>query len=79
MAYHQEQRSVVPDQFQAGPSIIQQSLLKGVNTYLLAVVEALVVVVQSGSALLLSSLTLTRVHNVASKDLLPEGVAAAGT
>lgn len=48
-------------------------------TYLLAVVQALVVIVQSGSALLLSRLALAGVDNVATKNLLPEGVAAALT
>lgn len=47
-------------------------------TYLFPVVEALVVIFQSRGALLLAGLALTRVHNVASKNFLPEGVAATG-
>lgn len=49
------------------------------QTYLFPVVEALIVVFQSRDALLLARLALTRVHNVASENLLPEGVAAGGT
>jgi hypothetical protein len=43
------------------------------------VVEALVVIFQSWGALLLAGLALAGVHDVASKNLLPEGVAAGGT
>lgn len=49
------------------------------QTYLLPVVEALVVIFQSRSALLLAGLTLAGVHDVAPENLLPEGVAAGGT
>lgn len=58
-------------------SIIFKSPLTA--TYLFPVVEALVVVIQSWSALLLAGLALARVHHIASKNLLPERVAAGGT
>lgn len=41
-------------------------------------VEALIVIFQGRGALLLAGLALARVHDVASKNLLPEGVAATG-
>lgn len=47
-------------------------------TYLFAVVETLVVIFKSRGALLLAGLALARVHSIAAKNLLPEGVAAAG-
>ena len=49
------------------------------KAYLFLVVKALIVIFQRGDALLLAGLTLGRVHNIASQNLLPEGVAAAGT
>lgn len=48
------------------------------STYLFSVVKAFVVIFQRRCALLLAGLALTRIHNVASKNLLPEGVAATG-
>jgi hypothetical protein len=45
---------------------------------LFAVVEALVVIFKSRGALLLAGLALARVDGIAAKNLLPEGVAAAG-
>lgn len=48
------------------------------TTYLFPVVKALIVIFQGRGALLLAGLALARVHNIASKNLLPEGVAATG-
>jgi hypothetical protein len=48
-------------------------------TYLLSVVKALVVVLQGGHALLLSSLAFAGIDNVATEDFLPESIAAGGT
>lgn len=47
--------------------------------YLFPVVKALVVIFEGGHTLLLAAFTLARVHHVATKDLLPEGVAAGAT
>jgi hypothetical protein len=44
--------------------------------YLFPVVKALVVILQGRHTLLLASLTLAGVDHVATKNLLPEGVAA---
>jgi len=43
------------------------------------VLEALVVIFQSWGTLLLAGLAAAGVHRIASKNFLPEGIAAAGT
>jgi hypothetical protein len=49
------------------------------GAYLFPVVQALVVVLQCGHALLLASLALTGIDDVAAEDLLPKTVAAGRT
>lgn len=46
------------------------------NAYLLLVVQALVVILVCGDALLLARITLTGIDDVASEELLPERKAA---
>lgn len=49
------------------------------TTYLLGVVKTFVVILQSWNTLLLSLSALVGVHDVAAKNLLPEGKAAVRT
>ena len=53
--------------------------IEGTKSYLFAVVQALVVIFQSGQTLLLAGFTLPGIDHVAAEGLLPEGEAAGRT
>lgn len=61
------------------PLIHLYSFGPDIGAYLFSVVQALVVVLQCGHALLLAGLALTGIDDVATEDLLPETVAAGRT
>lgn len=47
--------------------------------YFFSMMQTLVVILQRGRTLLLSGFTLSGIHDIATKDFLPEGKAAGGT
>lgn len=61
------------------PSIHLYTFGPNIGAYLFSVVQTFVVVLQCGHAFLLAGLALTRIDNVATKDLLPKTVAAGRT